>query len=343
MTIAGAHLGTLGRLRAGAAPDSQRVARELAAIADAKDWLNSPRLTASHLSGKVVAVNFCTYTCINWLRTLPYVKAWAQKYRDRLILIGVHTPEFSFERNLDNVRRSVQRLKIEYPVVLDNDYAIWRAFSNMYWPALYFVDPQGRVREHFFGEGKYEQAEQTIQTRLAEAGAGAFTRDLVSVEDIGIDAPADWENLKSPENYIGYERTLNFASPGGAEPGERQLYKAPSRLGLNQWALTGEWTMGRESAALNSAGGRIVNRFHARDLHLVLGPSRSGASVRFRVTLDGNPPGPARGGDVKEDGTGVVTEQRLYQLIRQPRPIVDRLFEIEFLDPGAEAFAFTFG
>jgi thiol-disulfide isomerase/thioredoxin len=336
MTIAAAHLGMFATTNA-------RGPRELAAIGDATEWLNSPRLTPSSLAGKVVLVDFWTYTCINWLRTLPYVRAWAQKYREGLVVIGVHTPEFAFERNIDNVRRAVRQMAIEYPVVIDNDYSIWRAFKNQYWPALYFIDARGRVRQHHFGEGEYERSEKTIQQLLAEAGAAGIGEGAVSVDASGVEAPADWDNLRSPENYVGYERTQNFASPGGGEPDRRRLYAAPARLALNQWALAGEWTIGRQATVLGSPNGRIVYRFHARDLHLVMGPPRQGIPIRFRVSIDGQPPGPAHGVDVDEGGKGTVVEQRLYQLIRQPKPIVDRQFEIEFLDAGVETLAFTFG
>jgi len=338
MTIAGAHLGVSGNVVA-----NQRAPRELAAIGGAAEWLNSPRLTPSSLAGKVVLVDFWTYTCINWLRTLPYVRAWAQKYRERLVVVGVHTPEFAFERDLDNVRRAVRRLRIEYPVAIDNDYAIWRAFRNQYWPALYFIDARGRVRQHHFGEGEYEQSEKVIQRLLAEAGAATSNAGVVSVDAAGVEAPADWANLRSPENYVGYERTENFASRGGVERDRRRLYAAPARLALNQWALVGDWTMGRQGTVMSSPNGRIVCRFHARDLHLVMGPSAQGTSVPFRVSIDGQPPGAANGLDVDEGGNGTVIEQRLYQLIRQPTPIVGRTFEIEFLNPGVETYAFTFG
>ena len=337
MTIAAVHLGTFDTVPATAG------ARELAAVGSAAEWLNSPRLTPSGLAGKVVVVDFCTYTCINWLRTLPYRRAWAQKYRDGLVLIGVHTPEFEFEKNLENVRRSVRQMRIEYPIVIDNDYAIWRAFKNQYWPALYFIDARGRVRHHHFGEGEYDRSEMAIQRLLAEAGANGSRGGVVAVEAGGVEIAADWDNLRSPENYVGYERTARFVSPGGAERDRRRVYTAPDRLRLNQWALAGEWTMGRQATVVGSSNGRIVYRFQGRDLHLVMGPPRQSSSVRFRVSLDGQPPGPAHGLDVDEAGNGIAVEQRLYQLIRQPKPIVDRHFEIEFLDAGVETYAFTFG
>jgi thiol-disulfide isomerase/thioredoxin len=316
----------------------------LPSLGGATEWLNSPPLTAASLRGKVVLIDFWTYTCINWLRSLPYVRAWAAKYKDQgLVVIGVHAPEFAFEQNVDNVRRAAKDMRVDYPIAVDNDYAIWRAFKNEYWPALYFVDAQGHIRHHQFGEGKYEQSEMIIQQLLAEAGIPGIGRELVSVDARGAEAAADWDSLKSPENYLGYERTENFASPGGAVLGKRRVYGAPARLRVNQWALAGDWTVEKHAAVLNKANGRIAYRFHARDLHLVMGPTARGTSVRFRVLIDGRPPGAAHGIDVDEQGNGTVTEQRLYQLIRQPRAIADRQFEIEFLDSSVEAFAFTFG
>jgi thiol-disulfide isomerase/thioredoxin len=338
MTMAAAHLGVLRTVEA-----NEREPRELVALGRAAEWLNSPRLTAASLAGKVVLVDFCTYTCINWLRTLPYIRAWAQQYRQGLVVIGVHTPEFAFERNVGNVRRAVQQMRIDYPIVIDNDYSIWRAFKNQYWPALYFVDARGRIREHQFGEGEYDRSEKIIRRLLAEAGASGIGEGAVSVDASGVEAPADWGSVRSPENYLGYDRTDHFASPGGGELDRRRIYAAPRRLALNEWALAGEWTMGTQATVLSSPNGRIVYRFHARDLHLVMGPSRQGNSVRFRVSMDGQPPGPAHGVDVEDGGNGTALEQRLYQLIRQPKPIVDRTFEIEFLDAGVETFAFTFG
>ena len=338
MTIAAAHLGALG-----VAEGTSGEQRELAALGRAAEWLNSPPLTPSSLAGKVVLVDFCTYTCINWLRTLPYVRAWAKNYRQGLVVIGVHTPEFAVEKNVDNVRRALQEMRIEHPIAIDNDYAIWRAFNNQYWPALYFVDGRGKVREHHFGEGEYDRSETIIQRLLAENGSASAGERAVPVEVSKVEGAADWDNLRSPENYVGYDRTDRFSSPGGGELDRRRRYAAPARLALNQWALVGEWTMGRQATVLNSAGGRIAYRFHARDLHLVMGPSRQGSPVRFRVSIDGQPPGAAHGLDADEGGNGTVVYPRLYQLLRQPKPIVDRQFEIEFLDPGVEALAFTFG
>jgi thiol-disulfide isomerase/thioredoxin len=317
---------------------------ELPSLGSATEWLNSPPLTAAGLRGKVVLIDVWTYTCINWLRSLPYVRAWAEKYKNQgLVVIGVHAPEFAFEKNIDNVRRAAKDMRVDYPIAIDNDYAIWRALKNEYWPALYFVDAQGRIRHHQFGEGEYEQSEMIIQQLLAEAGTGGVSHGLVSVDARGAEAAADWGSLRSPENYLGYERTDNFASPGGAVLGKRRAYAAPARLRLNHWALSGDWTVEKPAIVLNKANGRIAYRFHARDLHLVMGPAARGTSVRFRVLIDGHSPGAAHGIDVDDKGNGTVTEQRLYQLIRQPKSIADRQFEIEFLDSGVETFAFTFG
>ena len=313
-------------------------------LGGATEWLNSPPLTAAGLRGKIVLIDVWTYTCINWLRTLPYVRAWAEKYKDQgLVVIGVHSPEFGFEKNVDNVRRAAKDMRVDYPIAIDSDFAIWRALKNDYWPALYLIDAQGRIRYHQFGEGEYDQSERIIQQLLSEAGIGGIGRGLVSVEARGAEAPADWGNLKSPENYVGYGRTENFASPGGAVSDKARVYAAPAQLKLNHWALSGDWTMQKQATVLNKPNGRIAYRFHARDLHLVMGPAARGTSVRFRVLIDGQAPGAAHGVDVDDQGNGTATEQRMYQLIRQPKPIADRQFEIEFLDPGVEAFAFTFG
>ena len=316
----------------------------LPSFAGAAGWLNSPPLTTADLRGKITLVNFWTYTCINWLRQLPYLRAWAEKYADhRLVLIGVHTPEFGFEHDLANVRRAVRDMRIDYPVAIDNDYAVWSAFANHYWPALYFADPQGRIRHHHYGEGEYQQSEMIIQQLLAETGSTDAGHDLVSVDARGAEAPADWASLRSPENYTGYERTENFASPGDAVPGEHHTYTTPAQLRLNHWALAGDWTIEEQGATLNETGGQITYRFHARDLHLVMGPAVPGTSVRFRVLIDGQPPGAAHGADVDDQGAGTVAEQRLHQLARQPGAITDRTFEITFLDPGIQAYSFTFG
>jgi len=294
------------------------------------------------LRGHVVLVSFGTYTCINWIRSLPYVRAWADKYAHQgLTVVGVQTPEFEFEGDLDNVRRAIKEMDVRYPVVVDNDYTVWRAFNNHYWPALYFVDSHGRIRHHHFGEGHYEQSEMVLQMLLREAGADV-EQGLVRIEPHGVEAAADWASLGSPESYLGYGRALDFASPGGLVPNERHLYWAPAGLRRNQWSLSGDWRIGPVPALLYEPGGSISYQFHARDLHLVMGPPAR-APVRFRVRLDGEPPGPAHGVDIDENGSGGADYQRIYQLIRQPEPIGDRLFEIEFLDAGVEAFVFTFG
>ena len=307
-------------------------------------WLNSPPLTAAGLRGRVVLVDFWTYTCINWLRTLPYVRAWAHKYQDHgLVVVGVHTPEFGFEHDLGNVRRAVTDLGVDFPVVIDNDYAIWSAFDNHYWPALYLIDAQGGIRYHRFGEGDYDRAERIIQRLLADAGGGGVGQDLVAVEAGGVEAEADWDSLWSPENYLGFERTENFASANGAVLDTSHRYAAPTRLRLNQWGLSGDWTVNRQAVVLNEPDGRIVYRFHARDLHLVMAPPAPSTSVRFRVLLDGEPPDDGHGTDVDDQGNGTLSDPRLYQLVRQPGPVTERTFEITFLDPGVQAYAFTFG
>jgi thiol-disulfide isomerase/thioredoxin len=310
----------------------------------ATQWLNSEPLTLAELRGKVVLIDFWTYTCINWLRTVPYVRAWSEKYKDQgLIVIGVHSPEFEFEKNIDNVRRAVKQLEIPYAVAVDSDHAIWRAFRNNYWPALYFIDAQGRIRHHQFGEGDYDKAERVIQRLLSESGANVASSDLVAVNARGAEVAADWRNLRSNENYLGYERTQSFASKPDAALNRSRVYALPSRLRVNQWAVAGDWTMQTQAMRSNKPNGRIAYRFHARDVHLVMGPATKSSQVRFRVLIDGKPPGTAHGSDVDEHGHGVVTDQRLYQLIRQRDAIEDRLIEIEFMDAGVEAFAFTFG
>jgi thiol-disulfide isomerase/thioredoxin len=310
----------------------------------ATGWLNSPPLTEAELRGRVVLVQFWTYTCINWLRTLPYLRAWAERYQDHgLVVLGVHTPEFGFEHDLDNVRRATTALRVDYPVAVDNDYAIWTAFSNHYWPAFYFVDAQGQIRHHRFGEGDYEMSEMILQQLLIEAGSGGTDQELTSVDARGVEAAADWASLRSPENYLGYQRTDNFVAPNGSILDMSYAYAAPTRLGPNHWALSGDWTVKQQTIVLNQAGGRILYRFHARDLHLVMAPPAPGTPVRFRVGLDGQPPGAAHGTDLDEQGNGTLTEPRLYQLVRQPGPVSERTFEATFLDPGVQAYAFTFG
>jgi cytochrome c biogenesis protein CcdA/thiol-disulfide isomerase/thioredoxin len=308
------------------------------------EWLNSPPLTVEGLRGKVVLVDFWTYSCINCLRTIPYIKAWADKYKDQgLVVIGVHSPEFAFEKNTDNVRRAVRDLKIDYPVAVDSDYAIWRVFFNQYWPAHYFFDVQGRLRYHHFGEGEYAESEHVIQELLAEAGKTGVSKGVVAINAAGAEAASDEDDVQSPETYIGYERAANFASAESAAKNASQAYSLPPALQLNQWGLAGNWTVESEKAVSGSADGRIAFRFHARDLHLVLGPGEDGKPVRFRVLLDGRKPGNDHGADIDAQGDGTVTEQRLYQLVRQSDGVKDRTFEIEFLDPGGQAFAFTFG
>ena len=340
MTSAGGRLTFLHGLFTGQSASQT----ELASLARANAWLNSPPLAAEGLRGKVVLVNVWTLTCINWLRQLPYVRAWAEKYKDHgLVVIGVHSPEFAFEKDIDNGRQAMKTRRISYPVAIDSDFGIWRGFDNRYWPALYFIDAQGRVRHSVFGEGQYEQSEMVIQRLLAEAGSGGIGDELVSVDAQGPEAAADWGTLKSPENYLGFERTENFASSGGVRFDEPHVFTIPAKLRPNHWGLSGDWTMRKDAVALNKPNGRLAYRFHARDLHLVIGPASRGQSVRFRVLIDGQAPGAAHGTDVDDQGNGTVTEQRLYQMIRQPKPVIDRQFEIEFLDPGVEVFAFTFG
>jgi cytochrome c biogenesis protein CcdA/thiol-disulfide isomerase/thioredoxin len=306
-------------------------------------WLNSPPLTPQELRGKVVLVDFWTYSCINCLRSLPYIRAWAEKYKDHgLVVIGVHAPEFAFEKDINNVRRAVHDLGVTYPVALDDDLKIWQAFNNEYWPAHYFIDAGGRIRHHHFGEGEYDESERVIQKLLKEAGYTNVPGGIVNPEASGALAAADNNEMQSPETYVGYARGENFAS-GEPTTDAPHVYATPATLALNQWGLVGNWTIGQQATVLDQAPGSIVFRFHARDLHLVLGPAAGSKPVRFRVTIDGKPPGDARGVDTDAGGNGTVTEQRLYQLIRQKGAITDHTFAIEFLDPGVQAFAFTFG
>jgi len=317
---------------------------EIPSLGGATAWINSPALTPASLRRKVVLIDFWTYSCINSIRTLPYLRAWSDRYKDQgLVVIGVQAPEFAFEKNIDNVRWAVKDMKLDYPIAIDNDHAIWNAFNNEYWPALYFVDARGRIRHHQFGEGEYEQSEVILQQLLTEAGNSVIDQRLVLVEPRDIEAAPDWNSLKSQETYVGFEKAENFSSPGGVRPNKSRVYTAPAHLSVNHWALLGDWTVGKQSAIMNETNGRILYRFHARDLHLVMGPSTRGASIRFRVSIDGQPPHAVHGVDVDELGSGTVIEQRLYQLIRQTEPIADHQFEIEFLDPGAELFVFTFG
>jgi cytochrome c biogenesis protein CcdA/thiol-disulfide isomerase/thioredoxin len=323
---------------AGALP----VEGQLPSLDGAVEWLNSKPLTAEALRGKVVLVDFWTYSCINCLRTIPYVRAWAEKYKDDgLVVIGVHTPEFAFEKQPANVRKALTDLKINYPVAIDNNYSIWRAFNNMYWPAHYFIDAQGRIRHHHFGEGEYAKSEEVIRQLLREAGKNV-PEQRADVRGTGAEMAPDMANIKSPETYLGYDRAENFMSPGGAVRDASHDYAA-GVLKLNDWSLAGTWTVTPEHAALDKMGGAIRYRFHARDLHLVLGPGTDGKPIRFKVTIDGASPGADHGVDTDANGEGTVTEQRLYQLVRQQGDVRDRTFEIQFLDPGVQAFAFTFG
>ena len=311
-------------------------------LSGAVGWINSPALSSKSLRGKVVVIDFWTYSCINCLRALPYVEGWAEKYKDSgLVVIGVHTPEFAFEKERANVEKAVRDLKISYPVAIDSDYKIWQAFNNNYWPAHYFIDGKGRIRYHHFGEGEYDESERVIQQLLKENGATSLSAGVINVTASGAEAAAD--NVGSPETYVGYKRAGNFASAEPVAKDSRKTYSPQPRLSLNQWALGGSWKVGEESAVLESLPGKIVFRFHARDLHLVLGPTKNGKPIRFTVKLDGTPPGEDHGADTDASGAGTVQSNRLYQLIRQKGPVEDRTFEIDFLDPGVQAFAFTFG
>ena len=317
---------------------------KLPSLAGATAWLNSSPLTPASLEGKIVLVEFWTYTCINWRRQFPYVRAWAEKYgKEGLVVIGVHTPEFNFEQDLDNVRRAAKEIGVTIPIAVDSGYAVWDAFNNEAWPALYFIDSQGRIRHRLYGEGEYEQSERIIQQLLAEGGAKGASHDLVLVHADGAEAAADWANLKSPESYLGHDQAENFASPGGALLDKPRNYALPDRLDLNHWALSGGWTVEKGAALLNEANGRIRYRFHARDLHLVLAPPAKNRPARFHIAIDGVAPGDAHGVDANAEGRGTVDEPRLYQLIRQSGQIADRTFEIEFFDSGVRAYDFTFG
>ena len=313
-------------------------------LGGAVGWLNTAPLNRTSLRGKVVLVNFWTYTCINSLRPLPYVKSWAAKYKDAgLVVIGVHTPEFSFEKERVNVGNAVRALKVTYPVAIDSNRGIWQAFDNKYWPAQYLIDGNGRIRYHYFGEGDYGKVERIIQELLKENGATGLDGSTVGISADGVEAAASIGNERSPETYVGYRRAERFASPERLAHDSRKTYSPPGRPFLNQWGLSGSWNVGAESAVLQAAPGKIVFRFHSRDLHLVLSPTKDGRPVRFKVTLNGTAPGDNGGADSALDGTGEVREPRLYQLIRQKGEIEDRTFEIELLDPGVQAFVFTFG
>ena len=308
----------------------------------ATSWLNSPPLSVEDLRGKVVLVDFWTYTCINWLRTLAYVRAWYEKYADGLVVVGVHTPEFPFERDVDNVRWAAENMDVKYPIAVDSSYAVWDAFSNHYWPAVYVADAEGRIRHHQYGEGGYEECERVVQRLLRDAG-GDDIDDLVTVSPAGFEVQPDWANLGTPETYLGYDQAQNFASPGGAKLDQARTYDAPGSLRLNQWALAGDWGIGRRAAVSDAAGASIAFRFQARDVHLVMGPRARGASGPFRVSLDGQPPGDAHGLDVDAEGRGTVAQQRLYQLIRKHGAIAESTIEIAFPSGGVEAYSFTFG
>jgi thiol-disulfide isomerase/thioredoxin len=336
----GSHLADLLRGSAARLP----VEGHMPALDGATGWLNSEPLAPAALHGKVVLADVWTYTCINWLRTLPYLRTWAERYKDEgLVVIGIHTPEFDFEHDPDNVGRAMQDLGITYPVAIDNDYALWGAFHNHYWPALYLIDAEGHIRHHRFGEGDYDRSQQVLQQLLAEAGTNGAGEELPPVEAAGIEAAANWEDLASPETYLGYGRSERFASPDPPVWNKRSMYRAPARLRLNEWALVGDWTLWQQAAVVNTAHGRIRYRFHARDVHLVMAPPTPERSIRFRVTVDDQPPGSSHGLDIDEHGNGVVTVPRLYQLVRQPDPTADRDVEIEFIDPGASAYVLTFG
>jgi thiol-disulfide isomerase/thioredoxin len=346
MAIVAAHLGFTGCANAQSNKSAIRLSSEgsMPSLTGATVWLNSAPLTPASLRGKVVLINFWTFSCINSLRQLPYLRAWAAKYKNQgLVVVGVQAPEFEFEKNLDDVQWARKSMELDYPIAIDNDHAIWRAFNNNAWPALYYVDATGRIRHHQLGEGNYDRAELVIQQLLAEIGNSSVAGGFASVDARGAEAPANWGSLRSPETYVSYERAESFASPGGAAANKSHTYALPARLKLNQWALSGDWTIHGQGAVLNKINGGISYRFHARDLHLVMGPVRREASVRFRVLIDQQPPLAAHGGDVDPQGNGTIVEQRLYQLIRQPEPIADRQFDIEFLDAGAEVFVFTFG
>ncbi|QQD56549.1 cytochrome c biogenesis protein DipZ [Pseudomonas fluorescens BBc6R8] len=333
-----------GAMMAANHSDTLPVEGQLPPLDGAVQWLNSEPLTAEALKGKVVLVDFWTYSCINCLRTLPYVKAWAEKYRDQgLVVIGVHAPEFAFERDVNNVTKAMKDLGITYPVAIDNNYKIWRAFNNQYWPAHYFADAKGHIRYHHFGEGDYAESERVIQQLLREAGATKVAGGLIEADAKGIQAAPDMNEVQSPETYLGFQRAENFVTTGTLGTDKVVNYPAAGNLALNNWTLEGQWNVGGQQATLAAANGKIVYRFHARDLHLVLGPGADGKPVRFKVSIDGQAPGDAHGTDVAPDGSGTVTEQRLYQLVRQPGAVKDRTFTIEFLDPQVAAYAFTFG
>jgi len=339
--LAAARLGVIGSALQQMACAALRNEGTLPSLSGATEWLNTPPLTPEGLRGKVVLVDFCTYTCVNWLRTLPYVRAWADKYRDDgLVVIGAHTPEFPFEKDLDNIRWALKEMDVRYPIAVDSDYGVWRAFDNNYWPAVYIADANGRIQYHHFGEEAYAEQERVIQRLLSQSGR-KVDNELVKVTPRGLEVAADLGHLRSPESYLGYERAETFA--GNAVDDAPSSYTIPPSLALNQWALAGNWTVKGKSAELKEPNGRIVFRFHARDVNLILGPPRGGKPVRFSVTVDGKPPGASHGTDIDGRGNGTADRQRTYQLVREPQSITDRQFEIQFPEPGVEAFCFTFG
>jgi len=318
--------------------------RPVRALLEGQQWLNTKPLSAEDIRGKVILVNFWTYSCINCLRILPHVRAWAEKYSSRgLVVVGVHTPEFAFEKDVGNVNKALALLGVSYPVAIDNDFRIWRSFNNSAWPALYFIGPDGRIRRHVLGEGEYDQSERFIQQLLSEADSAALADGTVNVNGISTEAAPDERDLRSPETYIGYAKAINFASPGFVSENSSKVYKTNQALSLNHWSLGGDWTIAGEYAALDHVPGVISYRFHARDLHLVLARTPDGHSIRFRVTIDGKPPGLDHGYDIDADGWGTLQEDRLYQLVRQDGQVLDRTFEIEFFESGVRAYAFTFG
>jgi thiol-disulfide isomerase/thioredoxin len=310
----------------------------------ATDWLNSQPLNLADLRGKVVLIDFWTYTCINWRRTLPYVREWAKKYKQQgLVVISVHTPEFSFEQKLENISRSIKEMNITYPVAVDNNYDVWRSFQNHYWPARYLIDAKGKIRFQKFGEGDYRESELQIQELLKEASGKNISDQILDLQPNGFETAADWKNLRSPENYLGHDRTEGFASPEKLFVDKRLVYSTPKQLKLNQWAVSGEWMIGNDRIMLSRGHGKITYRFHARDLNLIMGPTTEGATIKFRVLIDGASPGASHGLDIDSEGNGTLSDQRMYQLIRQEGTVIDREFQIEFLDPAAEAYNFTFG
>ncbi len=317
--------------------------KKMPSLRGAVDWLNSKPLDAEDLRGKVVLIDFWTFTCINWRRTLPYLRGWQAKYQESgLVVIGIHTPEFSFEHDVPSVQRQARAMKIDYPIAIDNNYSIWQAFDNQYWPALYLIDAQGHIRHRQFGEGEYDQCETVLQKLLREGGHEVEASHVTPDID-GPELSADLRNLRTPETYVGYEQAQHFASPGGQRLNARRVYTAPAALKLNEWALGGDWTVQKEAAVLNVSRGLVAFQFHARDLNLVLAPDKSSSTVRFRVFIDGKEPADSHGVDVDEHGSGLVREARMYQLVRQRGTIAERRFEIEFLDAGAGVYDFTFG